>query len=214
MTLKIFAICCALSLSSGCGAGYIKNFGSKPVLGGEHPPKSHIVKLENLDLYIRPYNDFRDFEMWNVMLIPVYISKEDKPIHRERFEFNLLLAYLPREPGFLLDPEKINLELNDKKIGSTVVSEWVNTAPKRGDPWSGYCGEPIPDSYQRIPSKPPPKDEENNWHCYQLKFDIETPHPDQEFSLTIDGMSLNGAKYQVPIIHFKMYDWYDHQPLI
>ena len=214
MLLKRIVVCFALLLSSGCGAAYIKNFGSKPELGGEQPPKSHIIKLKSVDLYVRPYNDFRYFDMWNVMLIPGYISKEDKPIHTERLEFNLLIAYLPRQTGFLLDPEKITLEINNKKLEADVLSEWLNPVSKRGDPWTGYCGEPIPASYQRITSEPLPTDEENNWHCYQLKFDVETPHPDQEFSVTIDGMSLDGVKYQVPIIRFKMYEWYDHQSLI
>ena len=202
-SIVLLVICFA----SACGV-YTKFLGSKPTLG-EHEVWTHRIILDGLDLNIRPYNDIRDFEMVNsVVLIPVYVSGEDKPLYEGQSEFNFLFGYLPHEDGFSLDPHKITLLLGDERFSVSVLHEWLNPVSKHGDSWYGYCGRPIPDSYHRMSYDTLDEDEWKNWHCFQLRFATPPPHPSTKFALVIDGFERNEEKYEVPVIWFEEYVWH------
>lgn len=217
MILKyIVAAACLILLLNGCGAGYIKNYGSKPVLGEEGSSDPNIIKLDGMDLYFRSYNDFRDFEMWNVMLIPVFISKEDKELYEERTVFKALLGLLPRENGFSRNPSKVRLNLDGKEYVATLKNKWVNPVTKRkyGDSWTGFCGEPPTEPHDTEAFDQTSPKEIKNWYCYLLQFEVPPPNPNQNFSVIVEGITKNGEEFEIPAIFFEKYEWYDHQPLI
>ena len=212
---KIFSISLATTLLIGCGGGYIKNYGSKPVLGGKRPPESNIIELDGLDLYIRAYNDFRDFEMWNVMLIPVFVEDEDKPLYENSNVFNVLLAFLPSDSGLLLNPEEISLVLDEEKHNAALQKQWDGMLYRySADVWTGYCGTPSEDLSDHIRDKKARWPKETGWRCFMLQFAVSPPNPSQAFSIIIEGMSKDGEKFEIPIILFEKFEWYDHSPLI
>lgn len=212
----IAAVTCLILLLNGCGAGYIKNYGSKPILGVEDSSDPNIVRLDGIDLYFRAYNDFRDFEMWNVMLIPVYVSKEDRELYEEDTGFKALLGFLPRESGFSGDPKAVRLTVDGNEYVAAIQKKWINPVTKRkyGDNWTGFCGEPPTEPEDAAALGPTSPKEVKNWYCYLLQFEVSPPKPSQNFSVIIEGITKNGAKFEIPIIFFEKYEWYDHQPLI
>lgn len=201
----IIALLICLPVSS-CGV-YTKYLGSKPIIG-ESDVWTHRIKLDGMDLNVRTYNDVRDFQMWNsIVFVPVYISGKDEPVYEQTSNFKVLFSYLPNEKGFSLDPNKIVLIVDDERFDATVLTEWWNPVPRRGNSWTGYCGPPVPDSYQRISYEEFSDEEMENWHCYQLQFGLPPPHPSKKFGLSITGFKKDGSNYEVPDIWFEEYIW-------
>ena len=189
-----------------CGV-YTRYQGSKPVLA-EELQGAQIIKLGRLDLNIRAYNDVRDFHMINsAILIPVYISGKDEAIYEGEQEFFVLFAYQPHEKGFELDTTKIQLLSGERKFDASLEQHWTNPAPSKGSEWTGFCGRPVPEGYERISRKPVPESETELWHCYKLKFDLPPPAPTEVFGLNISGMSQAGSPYPIPTIWFEDYPW-------
>ena len=217
MILKhVATVTCLILLLTGCGAGYIKNYGSKPVLGEENSSDPNIIRLDGMDLYFRAYNDFRDFEMWNVMLIPVFVSKEDWALYEEGNFFKALLGFLPRESGFSHDPKAALLNVDGKEYVAAIQKKWISPVTKRkyGDSWTGFCGEPPTESQDAAALSPTSTMEIKNWYCYLLLFEAPPPNPSQNFSVTIEGVTRQREIFEIPTILFEQYEWYDHQPLL
>ena len=195
-----------IALLSACGF-YTTFKGSKPILAGE-TRQTPVVELDGLDLNIRVYNDIRDFQMVNsVVLIPVYVSGKDEPVYEGQEEFFILLGYKAHTGDFTFDAKKTWLLIEGKKLEASVEQKWKNPVSRGADKWTGFCGKPIPDSYERISQDPLPQDDSKLWHCYRLKFDVSPPHPSDKFGLRIEGMARGGALYPIPDIWFEEYGW-------
>jgi len=203
---RIFIIFLISTLIGACGF-YVTYQGSKPTLA-EDEKRTSIVRLSELDLNIRPYNDVRDFFMvQSPILVPVYITGKDKAVHSGQEEFFMLFGYRVHGDGFEFKAEKVKLLIGDERLGASVEHEWKNPVSKWGDEWRGFCGSPVPKSYQRISREPLPKNVSEFWHCYKLRFDISPPAPSVKFGLSIEGMSKFGTPYPIPVIWFKDYTW-------
>lgn len=206
MLIRLTIIALAAVLSSGCGI-YTTYLGSKPSLGVEYV-WAHKIELDGLQLSIRPYNDIRDFQMVNsIVLVPVYISGEDDPVFNGQDIFYIKFGYLPSDAGFSFDPEAIRLVIDEETFEPTVLGKWLNPDAKYGDSWDGYCGREMPESYQRMSYKPLDKTETGNWHCYKLQFDLPPPHPSKKFSLVVNGFTKNGQEFAIPTIWFEEHEW-------
>ena len=80
-----------------------------------------VVELDGLDLNIRVYNDIRDFQMINsVVLIPLYVSGKDEAVYEGQEEFFILLGYRAHSEDFTFDSKKAWLLIDGKKLEASV----------------------------------------------------------------------------------------------
>ena len=200
-------------LSSACSF-YTTYKGSKPVLAGD-VDRTPLVELEGLDLNVRAYNDVRDFQMVNsIILVPVYISGKDEAVYDDQEDFFMLIGYRAYSTDFTFEPDQTFLVIGDKRLEASVEHVWINPFPNRSDKWTGFCGRPVPESYERISRDPLPQDDSDMWRCFKLKFNVPPPPPSEKFGLSIEGMSKAGTLYPIPVIWFEEYTWqhYDSAP--
>jgi hypothetical protein len=205
--MRIFFFFYFIILLSACGF-YTTYKGSKPVLAG-YVDRTPLVELEGLDLNVRVYNDVRDFQMVNsVILVPVYISGKDEAVYDDQENFFMLIGYRAYSTDFTFEPDKIFLVIGDKRLEASVEYAWINPFPSRSDAWTGFCGRPVPESYERISRDPLPQDDLEMWRCFKIKFNVPPPSPSEKFGLSIEGMSKTGTPYPIPVIWFEEYIWH------
>ena len=208
--LKLSSFCLIsaflIILLQGCGT-YTKYESSRPEIS-EQEVWTHTIKLDDLELNIRPYNDIVTFEMvQSIVYVPIYIETEDRSVYQRDNEFRVMLGYHPLTKGFSLDAERIVLLLDGKEFSADVLNEWTHPVSRWGNELYGYCGKPIPAGYHRISgTSAEPRGETEMWHCYELLFDVQPPSPSERFAIFVNGMKKNEVPYEIPVIWFEKYE--------
>lgn len=184
---------------------------SKPVFSEAdiRMSKNGIISLPGLDLKVVPQNDDYSwaFVGYIIPIIPwpIFLFPVDRP------QFEILIVLDPEGEDFALGPGHIALEVSDRPAISPVgfkrgpgafSAEDVGVLLFLGEPPSedvscevDFKADPVP-----IPVAPIPVPERT---CFLLTFDIRSPLPKKQFTLSIDGVTKAGQPFPIPPIHFK-----------
>jgi len=200
------------------GCIYVTRFkSSEAAIGDEQQPHHYYkIPLSGIDLQVRPYNDIESFRMFTIFFaFPLYLSEKNVPIYSPK-PFSVLIAFLPLKHGFSFKPSDIALHLEGKDFKPSNISTQLVPDPGPGTEFYKrevaqgrvYCGSnksgeyhPIANDANYVFSKV------LEWYCYEIQFDVTTPDPSTEYSISLTGLLLNGAPYEIPIIPFHESRW-------
>ncbi len=185
------------------------------------------VDFPDLALHFRLYNDIQTFKSKTVVVAPIEYNKNVKK-HIAFYsskgsnydfnnEFRMLLAVLPKEPGFRLDLSKLTLSIDNGIYHASSAEGPVNYFPyfnfafpknlskeyqkKRVE--EGYIFSMHQEKRKKILSEDVVLNKIGLWHCYEIVFNITTPTPNQNIKFEISGLYKNNGKYELPSIEFK-----------
>lgn len=202
-------------LTAGCGFHW--NYKSSQAVIGDSKqhPHDHKFDIPGLTVQVRPLNDIRTFYMAYFIILPLNIKTEDTSKYGLS-PFRVLVAFLPHMEGFGFRPGEINLQLGGKEIGpigistrkppvSDLDSDFYKKEVTRG---RVFCEDGIPDEYTPVSNNDLIKFEGiEEWHCFEVIFDIPTPSPDVEFSVHINGILHDTEQQEVLSIPFNERYW-------
>lgn len=217
---KIILFSSLLICLSGCGFNF-DYIGSRPVKAERgfwtilHEEKIH---FPDFSINLWPQNDIKTFEMGYFIIIPFYFKTEDTPVYNDA-RFKIRFAIQPHKNDLTFNPSQITLQVGDKQIPVVGIDGPLNTYPVRGEDdirvieaWTKrgriMCYSENPGSFRNhSPQIRINLSNLDKWHCYEIIFETEILPPDQDFSITIRGVSRNGAPYEIPTVLFEKFKW-------
>jgi hypothetical protein len=165
-----------------------------------------IILSSDIDVNIYPYNGVKTRELSQVVMIPVWLDTEVKPLYKEDV-FRIRVAFRPKERGFAFRPKDVSLTVSDLpmikpsrsrgpfRYVSAGSFEWAGRMAAKG--WV-VCARPSPDTPGTTANELVGLDYVGIWNCLELEFDIEPPDPSRLRSIRLDGIMKNG-QYQSSI---------------
>jgi len=180
--------------------------------------ENQIIKLDGLDLSVKPFN--ARLVQWKsrFLFIPVPFEFARVFPNAERFgkndksaapPFVIEVAVHPLVADLSIDPSQFALHLAGNVYKPTrmiFLTEFSRPKSFGGRPSQGlqFCFWRHKDPFQeKLQPVEPIRLSQHNMACVWLSFDIAPPPPETEYSLTLNGIVLGRRQVQIPNIKFE-----------
>ncbi len=152
------------------------------------------------------------------LLFPISLKFDDIPLF-EKKPFKMRIGIRTPNDGLTFDPQEIFLNIGPEKIRTKSIKpvcdnelslRTISEMSAKGVYNICLCQ----DENNFIKSNPNNIPANDIWYCYDLIFDTQVPYPDEELSLSVSGVKMNGRPYEIAEIYFEKEEWshYDSAP--
>lgn len=171
-----------------------------------------VIRLSGIDVNVYPHNGVQLWQLTQVVIIPVWLSTEDKPLYKGEV-FKVRVALLPKADGFSFRPKDVSLEIGDVAriqpsgyngpfpYDSTKSSEWGRKMAN--DRWVVCGSHPGRDTPPKTPADVVVLSDIGLWNCFELDFDTKPPDPSQLRGILVEGIMKDGQQISSLRIPFK-----------
>jgi hypothetical protein len=171
--------------------------------------KNGVISMDGLDLKVVPQNEHSSLALVGYIIPIIPWPAFSSSLNRPQFEIQIVLD--PQGDAFTLDPGRIALEFPDvpaispvgfKRGPGAFSGENSGVLLLLGEPPSEDVSCDIDSKADAVPIPASPITVADRT-CFVLAFPTPPPSPNQQFTLSIDGILKAGQPFPVPPIHFK-----------
>jgi len=203
---RIYFYICAVTFLSACSMGGIVKI-SEPSLGSNEIKaqfKDGIFYSDKISLSVKPKNKEGKLLTIGPLIFPVIPIGFGSNLEREKEFLHIVVQFDTKENNYIFDPTGVILNIDGKSYRPNSISEFITkTGPARegnrsipGHNWTcDFSG--IVSQSSLIKKFKVQKG------CLVLEYSLETPEPEKEFNIRINGLSIFGANVEIPTIFFK-----------